>query len=72
MAGSDLPPGTPVGTLWNVGDGVKEYANGGTAACAETARLVARQVAERYPAGARSAPWRRRPLGDRCRTRGIW
>jgi hypothetical protein len=29
----------------NVGDGVKECANGGTTACTETARLVARQVA---------------------------
>ena len=49
VAGFDLPPGTPVPNLWNVGDGVKEYANGGTTACAETAELVARQVAERYP-----------------------
>ena len=52
VAGFDLPPDTPVPNLWNVGDGVKEYANGGTTACAETAQLVARQVAERYPAGA--------------------
>jgi phytoene dehydrogenase-like protein len=49
VAGSDLPPGTPVANVWNVGDGVKEYANGGTTACAETAQLVAAQVAERYP-----------------------
>ena len=49
VAGSDLPPGTPVANLWNVGDGVKEYANGGTTACAETAQLVAAQVAGRYP-----------------------
>ena len=35
---------------------VEEYANDGTTACAETARLVARQVAGRYPAAARSAP----------------
>jgi len=49
VAGSDLPPGTPVANLWNVGDGVKEYANGGTTACAETAQLVATQVAGRYP-----------------------
>jgi phytoene desaturase len=49
VAGSDLPPGTPVANLWNVGDGVKEYANGGTTACAETAQLVAAQVADRYP-----------------------
>jgi phytoene dehydrogenase-like protein len=49
VAGFDLPHGTPVANLWNVGDGVKEYANGGTTACAETAKLVADQVAERYP-----------------------
>ncbi len=52
VAGFDLPHDTPVANLWNVGDGVKEYANGGTTACAETAQLVAQQVAERYPAGA--------------------
>lgn len=51
VAGSDLPPATPVPNLWNVGDGVKEYGNGGTTACAETAKLVAAQVAERYPPG---------------------
>ena len=50
VAGSDLPPGTPVANLWNVGDGVKEYANGGITACAETAQIVAGQVAGRYPA----------------------
>jgi phytoene desaturase len=49
VAGSDLPPATPVANLWNVGDGVKEYANGGTTACAETAQLVAAHVADRYP-----------------------
>jgi phytoene dehydrogenase-like protein len=51
VAGFDLPHDTPIANLWNVGDGVKEYANGGTTACAETAQLVAQQVAERYPAG---------------------
>jgi phytoene desaturase len=51
VAGFDLPPQTPVPNLWNVGDGVKEYANGGTTACAETAQLVASQVADRYPLG---------------------
>ena len=56
VAGSDLPPGTPVANLWNVGDGVKEYANGGITACAETAQIVARQVAERYPAGLTPRP----------------
>lgn len=41
VAGFDLPHTTPIANLWNVGDGVKEYANGGTTACAETAKLVA-------------------------------
>jgi hypothetical protein len=35
VAGFDLPPGTPVTNLWNVGDGVKKYANGGTTAAPE-------------------------------------
>jgi phytoene desaturase len=52
VAGFDLPNDTPIANLWNVGDGVKEYANGGTTACAETAQLVAQQVAEHYRAGA--------------------
>ena len=30
--------------LWNVGDAVKEYANGGTTACAETAQLVVDKI----------------------------
>jgi phytoene dehydrogenase-like protein len=49
VAGSDLPNTTPIPNLWNVGDGVKEYANGGTTACAETAELVVEQIARRYP-----------------------
>src|SRR5262249_41417068 len=35
VAGFDLPNTTPIANLWNVGDGVKEYGNGGTTACAE-------------------------------------
>jgi len=52
VAGFDLPNTTPIANLWNVGDGVKEYANGGTTACAETAKLVVEQIAERFPVGA--------------------
>ena len=52
VAGFDLPFRTPVANLWNVGDGVKEYANGGTTACAETAKLVADQIAARFPPAA--------------------
>ncbi|MFK4040107.1 phytoene desaturase family protein [Nonomuraea wenchangensis] len=52
VAGFDLAPATPIPNLWNVGDGVKEYANGGTTACAETAKLVVEQIAARHPVAA--------------------
>lgn len=44
VAGFDLSHDTPFTGLWNVGDGVKEYANGGTTACAETAELVVAKI----------------------------
>ncbi|MFJ9562876.1 phytoene desaturase family protein [Streptomyces fuscichromogenes] len=49
VAGFDLPRTTPIPNLWNVGDGVKEYANGGTTACAETAKLVVDEIARLHP-----------------------
>ncbi len=49
VAGFDLSPETPLANLWNVGDGVKEYANGGTTACAETAQLVAQAIIAQFP-----------------------
>ena len=49
VSGFDLPPNTPFADLWTR-NAVKEYANGGTTACAETAQIVAGQVAGRYPA----------------------
>ena len=39
----------PVANLWNVGDGVKEYGNGGTTACAE--RAIPLSPRARCPAG---------------------
>jgi hypothetical protein len=48
VAGFDLPRDTPFAGLWNVGDAVKEYANGGTTACAETAQLVADEIVQTY------------------------
>ena len=48
IAGLDLPRETPLDNLWNVGDGVREYANGGVQACAESAKLVVEQVVERF------------------------
>jgi len=48
VAGFDLSHDTPFAGLWNVGDGVKEYANGGTTACAETAKLVVDKIVAAY------------------------
>jgi phytoene desaturase len=48
VAGFDLPHDTPIVGLWNVGDAVKEYANGGTTACAETAELVANEISQAF------------------------
>jgi phytoene desaturase len=48
VAGFDLPHDTPITGLWNVGDAVKEYANGGTTACAETAELVANEISQAF------------------------
>jgi phytoene desaturase len=52
VAGFDITHTTPVPNLWNVGDAVKQYANGGTTACAETAKLVVSEITARYPAAA--------------------
>jgi phytoene desaturase len=40
IAGHDLPRETPLENLWNVGDGNREYANGGIQACAESGKLA--------------------------------
>jgi hypothetical protein len=44
VAGLDLPRETSLANLWNVGDGVREYADGGIQACAESARLAVEAV----------------------------
>ena len=44
LAGFDMPRNTPLDNLWNVGDGVKEYGDGGTQACAVTAKLVVEEI----------------------------
>jgi phytoene desaturase len=49
VAGFDLPHDTPITGLWNVGDAVKEYANGGTTACAETAQIVVEKIRSEFP-----------------------
>lgn len=55
VAGFDLPNTTPIANLWNVGDAVKEYANGGTTACAETAQIVVEHIKARFPLGVAAA-----------------
>lgn len=47
IAGLDLPRETPLANLWNVGDGVREYASGGVQACAEGAKLLVDQILAR-------------------------
>lgn len=46
-AGYDLPRETGIEGLWGVGDAVKDYGNGGTQACAETAKLVVDEILAR-------------------------
>jgi phytoene desaturase len=43
-AGFDLSQDTPLANLWHVGDAVKDYGDGGTQACAFTAREAARKA----------------------------
>ena len=43
-SGYDMAIETPISNLWNVGDGVKEYGDGGTQACAIVGKAVAEQV----------------------------
>jgi phytoene desaturase len=44
VAGLDMPRETPIANLWNVGDAVRTYGNGGVQACAETAKLVVEEM----------------------------
>ena len=43
-AGFDLSQDTPVPNVWHVGDAVKDYGDGGTQACAYTAREAAKRA----------------------------
>lgn len=43
-AGFDLAQDTPLANLWHVDDAVKDYGDGGTQACAFTAREAARKA----------------------------
>jgi phytoene dehydrogenase-like protein len=49
ITGYDLPIETPIENLWNVGDGVKEWGDAGTAACTRTADRAVRQIIETFP-----------------------
>jgi phytoene dehydrogenase-like protein len=40
LSGYEMPRETPLDNLFNVGDGVREYGDGGTQSCAVTAKLV--------------------------------
>jgi phytoene desaturase len=44
IAGHDMPRETPLENLWNVGDGNREYANGGIQACAESGQLAVESI----------------------------
>ena len=48
-AGYDLPRETGIDGLWCVGDAVKQYGNGGTQACAETAKIVTDAILAQRP-----------------------
>ena len=45
-AGFDMPQETPLANLWLVGDGVKDYGDGGTQACALTGQWAAQWASE--------------------------
>lgn len=49
VSGFDEPQTTPVANLFNVGDGVKPWASGGTAACSQSGRIVAEKIMKMYP-----------------------
>lgn len=46
-AGHDMPQDTPLVNLWHVGDAVKDYGDGGTQACAYTAREAVNKATAR-------------------------
>ena len=50
--GFDMPQDTPLANCWHVGDAVKDYGDGGTQACADTARLISQRTLEWLARGA--------------------
>lgn len=55
-AGYDLSQDTPLPNFWHVGDAVKDYGDGGTQACALTAKLAAQKAASYLNATAVALP----------------
>ncbi|MFX4086884.1 MULTISPECIES: phytoene desaturase family protein [Sphingobium] len=49
ITGYDLPIETPIANLWNVGDGVKQWGDAGTAACTRTANRAVEQIIANFP-----------------------
>ena len=50
IAGHDLPQTTPIPNLFNVGDGVREWATAGQSGCVQSARLVTERIVAEFPA----------------------
>lgn len=48
VAGRDLPQDTPISNLFNVGDGVREWATGGQSGCVQSARLVTERITDQF------------------------
>jgi phytoene dehydrogenase-like protein len=44
VSGFEMPPATPLDNLWNVGDGVREYADGGMQSCAGGAKQIVEEM----------------------------
>jgi phytoene desaturase len=49
IAGRDLPQTTPIPNLFNVGDGVREWATAGQSGCVHSARLVVERIVAELP-----------------------
>lgn len=49
IAGRDLPQTTPIPNVFNVGDGVREWATAGQSGCVQSARLVTERIVAQFP-----------------------
>jgi hypothetical protein len=55
IAGRDLPQTTPITNLFNVGDGVREWAAAGQSGCVGSARLVTERILSAFAPAPRSS-----------------